>query len=58
MTIPLLISGSGIPQNSDLSEHHLQLIDIAPTILWALDIPIPESMTGRVIFEMFGSPES
>ena len=58
MTIPLLLSGVGIPPNTDLSEHHLQLIDIAPTILSALNIPIPESMTGRVIFEMFDSPES
>jgi predicted AlkP superfamily pyrophosphatase or phosphodiesterase len=58
MTIPLLLSGFGISPNTDLSEHHLQLIDIAPTILTALDIPIPESMTGRVIFEMFDSPES
>jgi predicted AlkP superfamily pyrophosphatase or phosphodiesterase len=58
MTVPLLISGYGIPSNTDLSEHQMQLIDIAPTILWALDIPIPESMTGRVIFEMFASPES
>ena len=49
-TIPLLIAGRAA------SGHDLDapsLLDVPPTILWALGVPIPKSYTGRPLCEAF-----
>jgi predicted AlkP superfamily pyrophosphatase or phosphodiesterase len=42
-----VISGPGIPRGADLGV--LQQIDLAPTVLALLDLPVAEDMPGRVV---------
>lgn len=52
MTVPVIFAGAGIR-----AEHAIQtqvtLMDVAPTILAALDIPQPGAWQGRVLDEVF-----
>jgi predicted AlkP superfamily phosphohydrolase/phosphomutase len=47
----VILNGPGIQQGHNLER--AQLIDLAPTILAAMDIPIPEDMDGRVLEDAF-----
>jgi len=47
----LLAWGNGVAAHTTLPESDLQ--DIAPTILAAMGVPIPKTMDGRVLFELF-----
>jgi len=47
----LIARGNGIRAGTTLSPTHL--LDIAPTALYALGVPIPEDLEGTVIQEMF-----
>ncbi|GAB4508360.1 MAG: hypothetical protein OHK0046_00520 [Anaerolineae bacterium] len=61
MRIPWIISGPGVIDNADLSTlaaDPVSLLDAAPTVLWALDMAIPQAMQGRVICEAFGRTPS
>jgi hypothetical protein len=31
-------------------------MDTAPTVLWALGIPLPDDVTARPVYEAFGLP--
>jgi len=46
-----LAAGPGIRKGAVLDGAHL--IDVAPTILYALGLPVPEDMDGRVLTEVF-----
>lgn len=53
-TIPVLLSGSAVlPQ--ELTE--VSLLDIPPTVLWALGVDRPSSLEGRVLHEAFAVAE-
>ncbi len=49
-----LAAGPGIRQGAVLDG--ARLIDVAPTVLYALGLPVPEDMDGRVLTEVF-TPE-
>lgn len=51
--VPLLIKGPGIPHGTKVDEI-VQHLDIAPTILDLLDIPIPRCFLGENVFEVTG----
>jgi len=46
-----LAPGLGIRQGAVLDS--ARLIDVAPTVLYALGLPVPEDMDGRVLTEVF-----
>lgn len=50
----VLMEGHGLNQKID--EFSPRLIDMAPTILHALGLPVPTDMDGRVLQEVFASP--
>lgn len=54
MTIPLLIWGQGICTGHKI-EVEVRLIDVAPTLLYALGVPQPKDWRGKVITEVFSS---
>jgi hypothetical protein len=47
----LLLHGHGIRRGADLGR--VDLVDIAPTLLTALDLPVGEMMDGRVLEPAF-----
>ncbi len=52
----VLLQGPGIQPN--VANFHPELIDLAPTILHALGLPVPADMDGRVLEEMFSNRAS
>ncbi len=48
-----IAAGPGIRQG--LSADQLSILDVAPTLLYSLDLPIPEDLEGHVISEIFES---
>ncbi len=50
--IPLLLLGSGVQRASE-PEREAHLLDIPPTILWSLGVPVPMQYEGRVLHEAF-----
>lgn len=50
----LSVWGPGIHQGEHISS--AEIIDLAPTILHLLDVPVPEDMDGRVLTELFDEP--
>lgn len=53
VSIPWIIAGPGVKPGMDLQRFNVQTADTAATVLWALGIPLPESMTGRAVVEAF-----
>ena len=51
MTIPFIINGPGIPQNSKI-EHDVNITDIAPTIINALGLEPPSDWIGNVVYDI------
>jgi predicted AlkP superfamily phosphohydrolase/phosphomutase len=49
----LLLQGPGI--HTSVANFHPELIDLAPTILHALGLPVPADMDGRVLEEIFSN---
>jgi len=47
----ILAAGAGIKQNARIEG--AKLVDIVPTALYFLGLPIPEDMDGRVLWELF-----
>jgi predicted AlkP superfamily phosphohydrolase/phosphomutase len=47
----LLLSGKDIRRGVEL--HEAEITDLAPTILYALDIPVPDDMDGNVLRQAF-----
>jgi predicted AlkP superfamily phosphohydrolase/phosphomutase len=47
----LLLSGKNI--RSGVKLHEAEITDLAPTILYALDLPIPDDMDGKVLTQVF-----
>lgn len=47
-------AGPDIHRSGDGRVEGMRILDIAPTALYALDLPIPEEMDGRVALEIFG----
>lgn len=45
------IAGPGVWSGADLREAHIR--DVLPTVLYALDLPIPTGLDGRVLAEVF-----
>ena len=54
MTIPWIIYGPGVVSGRDLSELGVVITQTAPTILWAMEAPIPDYMPAPIV-EAFGS---
>lgn len=52
MTVPIIFAGAGIRAGHAIQEQ-VTLMDVAPTILAALDIPRPDAWQGRVLHEIF-----
>jgi predicted AlkP superfamily phosphohydrolase/phosphomutase len=46
-----MLKGEGIKQHAELKG--ISIMDLSPTVLYMLDIPIPREMDGRVITEAF-----
>jgi len=53
MTGILVLHGEGVDQTKVVEGAHI--IDVAPTTLYAMGIPIPDDMDGRVLEEVFTS---
>jgi arylsulfatase A-like enzyme len=53
MTIPWIIAGPGVAAGTNLSAGEVRIVDTAATVLWALDLPLPGEMAGRVVTEAF-----
>lgn len=53
-TIPIILAGPGVRRPAR-SDRRSSLLDIPPTLLAALQVPVPASYEGRVITEAFGS---
>jgi arylsulfatase A-like enzyme len=53
--IPIVIAGRGARRHRVLGDP-VSLLDIPPTILWRLGVPIPECYEGRVLREAFLHP--
>jgi predicted AlkP superfamily phosphohydrolase/phosphomutase len=51
----LFLEGLGL--NREISNFHPYLVDIAPTIMHLLGLPIPSDMDGRVLQEIFPEPQ-
>ena len=45
-------AGAGIPAGQRIEG--ARIVDVAPTVLYALDLPIPDDMDGRPLVEIFG----
>lgn len=58
MLIPWIIAGPGVAAGTDLSARDIRVMDTAPTILWALGVPLPDNLSGRVVSEAFTAPAS
>jgi arylsulfatase A-like enzyme len=52
MTVPLIFCGPGIKSGYTLPDH-VSILDVAPTILYALGIPIPQEWQGQPRLEIF-----
>lgn len=52
----LAISGPGILPHVRIGE--VSILDVMPTLLYAMDLPVPANADGRVLREAFCSPES
>jgi arylsulfatase A-like enzyme len=60
MQIPWIIAGPGVIPETIL-ESEVNVADTAATVLWALELPIPENILGRPVTEAFdveSTPES
>jgi arylsulfatase A-like enzyme len=55
INIPWMIAGPGVSPGINLTEA-VSVMDTAPTVLWALDIAIPENTVGHPVEEAFGIP--
>jgi arylsulfatase A-like enzyme len=53
--IPLVIAGRGVRRHRVLADP-VSLLDVPPTILWRLGVPVPESYEGRVLRDAFLHP--
>jgi arylsulfatase A-like enzyme len=51
-TIPLLMSGGGVARRQ---LHAVRLLDVPPTVLWALGVKPPADLEGRVLLEAFST---
>lgn len=49
----LIVRGPGIRQNGEVDG--ARIVDLAPTILYALGVPVPDQMDGRVLVDLFDS---
>ncbi len=52
MTVPLIFCGPGVKRGYHI-KRTVSTMDVAPTILYALGIPIPEAWQGDVLVEIF-----
>lgn len=52
--IPWLIAGPGVVAGTELAD--VSVMDTAPTVLWALGLPLADELTGRPVYEAFGLP--
>lgn len=50
-----IVSGDTVQQNGSIESAHL--VDIAPTILFALGLAVPTDMDGRVLTEIWNAPD-
>jgi predicted AlkP superfamily pyrophosphatase or phosphodiesterase len=50
-TIPIIFAGGGVAPRT--LPDPVSLLDVPPTILWALGAPIPQSYRGRPLMELF-----
>ncbi len=53
MTVPVILHGPGVPKGQALAAP-VAITDLAPTILAALDLPIPAEWTGRNLLKKMG----
>lgn len=56
--IPWIIAGPGVSAGTELN--NVSVMDTAPTVLWALGLPIAADLSGQPIYEAFGltAPEA
>ena len=54
MLIPWIITGPSVLMGTELAG--VSVMDTAPTVLWALGLPLADDLTGRPVFEAFGLP--
>ncbi len=47
----LIVSGKGVQPRKTV--HGARIVDIAPTVLYAMGLPVPQDMDGRVLTEVF-----
>ena len=51
-SVPLIMSGPGVKENIKLNKP-VNLIDLAPTLSYLLEIPKPKNADGRILYELF-----
>ena len=54
--IPFIITGKGVKKGNE--DSHVTLQDIAPTISYLADAPLPDSSQGRILYEAFEKKEN
>jgi arylsulfatase A-like enzyme len=52
ITIPWIIAGPRVNAGTELTD--VSVMDTAPTVLWALGIPLADDVSGQPIYEAFG----
>lgn len=55
LRVPLIVFGSGVPR-ATVDPRLVSLVDLAPTILAAAGLPVPEQMEGRNLFDGAAAP--
>jgi arylsulfatase A-like enzyme len=53
--IPWIVAGVGVVSGTMLED--VSVMDTAPTVLWALGLPLPEAITGHPVYQAFGLVE-
>jgi len=55
--VPFIVRWPGVSPDAAICPHPVSHIDLAPTIMDAMDVPIPKLLEGRSLLETFQAPD-